>query len=192
MGSAVSQISKGLNSASKATGGLSNYFAPAGITGAMFPYNEAPSAPGVDPNLQSLKDKQSQNAQQFRQNIPGMEQTMGNQIKKRGQQNLGQNLNYTKSYNSGRGLLYGGINQGQMQGQRAASAQNVASGINTVNTGLENAANQLDAQAIETGVGIQQNQQAIQNQLYSQAMAQQNANNSLVGNIAATGLLLAM
>ena len=41
----------------------------------------------------------------------------------------------------------------------------------------------MDAQAIDTGVGIQQSQQTIQNQLYSQAQARLNGENQITGSI---------
>lgn len=154
--------------------------------------SDAPEAPGVDSNLQRLKEAQLQNAKNFRTNLPGMKSQMTQDLRQTSNAQLSNDLGTIQNNNSARGLLYGGVNQGQKAGQRANSQIKLASGIGAINSGLDNAANTLDAQAIETGVGIQQTQQAIQNQLYSQAMTQMNANNSMIGSAVGTGLLLAM
>jgi hypothetical protein len=151
--------------------------------------NSPPPAPGVNPALTNLQTQQQTNATNFRNNIPQMEQSMGEQLKASANQTMGQQLGGLGSYNSSRGMGYGGVNQGQQQRVRSAAQSGVAQGQSNINAGLQNAANTLDAEAVNTGLGIQQTQQSIQNNIYSQAMTQMNANNSMVGGFLGTGLL---
>lgn len=152
----------------------------------------APTAPGVNPALTNLQTQQQTNATNFRNNIPQMEQSMGEQLKSQANQMMGQGMSQINNSNNARGMGYGGVNQGQQQKLRAQTQSGVAQGQSNINAGLQNAANTLDAEAVNTGVGIQQTQQSIQNQIYSQAMTQMNANNSMVGGFLETGLLAAL
>jgi len=89
-------------------------------------------------------------------------------------------------------MAYGGVNQGEQQQVRATTEQNLGRAITGSNANLENAANTLNAQAVETGVGIQQTNQAIQNQIFQQQMTQMNANNASTGSALGTGLMAYM
>lgn len=146
-----------------------------------------PAAPGIDPNLQRLKDKKLQNAQEFRAGMPNMVRMMSEDLKTQANQGLSQANRQTRESASSRGMLYSGVRQGQEQSNRAKTQAGVAQGVSSINAEMENAANTLDAQAVETGVGIQQTQQAIQNQIYSQAMAQMNARNMVMGSMIGAG-----
>jgi len=118
----------------------------------------APEAPGVDPSLAKLKEQQLANAKNFRANIPSMQKQMGENLQTSANQELSGQLKGTQEANSRRGLLYSSINKGQQAGERARTQAGIARETGNINTGLLNAANTLDTQAIQTGVGIQQTQ----------------------------------
>lgn len=205
MGSAVNAISSGFKSAgnvvNNATGTRAGDALPfLGNTMAGSAYYlggmdkdqpTAPDAPGINDNLSRLKAKQMAQAQQFRSNLPSMKNKMASDLRVEGNEAMSAQANNINESNSRRGLLYGGINAGQ-QAQAKNSAQGrLAKAISANNVNLDNAADTMDAQAVDTGVGIQQSQQAIQNQLYSQAQARMNGDNQITGSIIGGGLGLA-
>lgn len=198
MGSAVSSISSGLNSVrdtvNNATGtrlGDAVPYLVGGPTGGSAYYAmgldkrapDAPEAPGINENLSRLKQKQMEQAKQFREGLPGMKNKMATDLRVEANQAMGAQAKGINEANSRRGLLYGGINAGQQGAAKRASQGRLASAISANNVNLESAADTMDAQAIDTGVGIQQSQQAIQNQLYSQAQARLNGENQITGSI---------
>lgn len=122
-------------------------------------------------------------ANQFRQNIPQTENTLYNQVGSTVNRNMNQGIKNTQQSNSNRGLLYGGINAGGEAGVRANASSNLASARSSINSGVENAANQMDQGAIDTGIAIQQQQQQMQNAIYSDAMAKMNNSNAGVGGL---------
>jgi hypothetical protein len=139
-----------------------------------------------------MQQQQAAYATQFNQNLPQLQQQTASQL---GQQaaakNTGQ-MSQAKSSDSARGLGYGGIAEGTQAQIGAQNTAGLMNSINQSNTNLQNAGNTLNAQALETGVGIQQTQQSIQNQVYQQALAQQNANNTITGSAMGTGILAGM
>ncbi len=122
-------------------------------------------------------------AKQFRNNLPGLENQMGHNLADSANTSMQGSLDQNAQSNSSRGLLYGGINQGQQQGIRAQTAKSVAQGQSDLNTGLEGAANSMDSSAIQSGFNYQAQQQAMQNQLYKQAMASMASGGAVVGNV---------
>lgn len=145
-----------------------------------------PTGAGQDSQAEALRKKQQDYAKEFRSNIPGMEGSMSNALKGNNSRNMYSNLDQVDQDSSRRGLLYGGLAAGREGGVRAKAQGALGEGLAGIHQGLLNAADTLDAQAIQTGLGIQQNQQAIQNQIYQQAMAANNANNSMVGSMVGT------
>lgn len=206
MGSAVSSISSGLNSVrdtvNNATGtrlGDAVPYLVGGPTGGSAYYAmgldkrapDAPEAPGINDNLSRLRAKQMEQAKQFREGLPGMKNKMASDLRVEGNQAMSAQSKNINESNSRRGLLYGGINAGQQGAARGAAQGRLAKAISANNVNLESAADTMDAQAIDTGVGIQQSQQAIQNQLYSQAQARLNGENQITGSILGAGLGMA-
>lgn len=150
-----------------------------------------PSAPngsnGSNANLSAVQQAQLANAQSFRQNIPNTEAQLGSQLAQQTNNQMGNAISQTRSNNSARGLLYGGVNAGQEQGIRNQAASNLAQGQSNINANTQNAAFQLDQEAANTGFGIQQSQQAIQNDIYSQALANMNAASSGISSLLGAG-----
>lgn len=122
-------------------------------------------------------------AKEFRKNLPGMENQMGHGLADAANTQMVSSIGQAKQSNSNRGLLYGGINQGQEQGIRANSANAVAQGQSDINSGLESAANDMDSSAIKQGFNYQAQQQAIQNQIYKQAMASMASSGAALGSV---------
>lgn len=199
MSSAVSSLANfsnnmmpGAQGANQYTFGLANPGANGGYANGIFsklaPQSaDAPNSPGINSNLQNVQAQQLQNAQSFRANMPSMNAQLTNQMNVQGGNALGQNLQNINSGNSARGLMYGGINAGQQQGARAQMATGLAQGKSEINSNLANAANTLDAQAVQTGMGVQASQNQIENQVYSQAMSMMNLNNSYFGGLMSGG-----
>jgi len=152
----------------------------------------APSPPKTPGSLDELKQQQQQYAQQFSQNLPQMQKNMAGLLTQQANQQMQGQMQTVKNRNNARGMAYGGVNQGEQQQVRATTEQNLGRAIAGSNANLENAANTLNAQAVETGVGIQQTNQAIQNQIFQQQMAQMNSNNSMMGSALGTGLMAYM
>lgn len=156
------------------------------------PTNRQPGDPGINPDVSALQQAQLQNAQQFRQGLPGLERDMDTQLKGGITNQLRQGLQATRANNSARGLAYGGVNQGQEQQLRASAQNRAAQGFSQIHSGLLNEANLMDQGAIANGVAIQQQQQQIQNTIYQNAMASMNAQNQIFGSAASVGLLAAL
>lgn len=143
---------------------------------------KAPDAPGVDPNLAKLKEKQLKQAGDFRQNMPNMVRIMSEDLKRDSNQAMNAGVRKTREDYASRGLVHSGLRQGAEAGKRAQAQAGLAQGVSAINADMENAANTLDAQAVETSLGVQQTQQAIQNQIYSQAQARLAGQNHMVGS----------
>lgn len=167
-------------------------FGPAGAVGgslidASMKKPDQPTAPGVDPGLASTLQAQQQNAQQFRSNLGTNEAAAGQNLAVNANQQLNKNLQAQTSSDNSRGLLYGGINEGHNQAQRASSATQLAQGRESINDNYQTAANQMDAAAVGTGVAVQQSQQAVQDQIYNQALMNMANQNKAFGSLATAG-----
>lgn len=146
-----------------------------------------PTAPGVDPGLSAVQQQQQQQAQQFRANLPQNENTAYSDLAQASGANTNQAVRQAGSSNSARGLLYGGVNQGQQQGIRANNQVNLAKGKSDINNQYETEANKMDAAAVGTGVAIQQTQQSVQDQIYKQALLNMNNQNNAFGSLLGAG-----
>ena len=151
-----------------------------------------PAAPGVDPNLENLRAEQARYAQEFRGELPGLKQKMTSELTQDVNKGLQEGLRASRSGASARGLLYGGVQQGKEGKQRAAAQRGLMSGISGINIGMDEAANMMDAQAIQSGVNLQATRQALQNMIYQNAMARQAGQNQIFGSVASAGLMAAM
>lgn len=152
---------------------------------------EAPGAPGTDASLAMMHQQQLAYAKNFQENLPQTQQKVAQQLTNASNQTMNAQVRQVKNQNNARGLTYSGVNQGQQQAVRSNAQQQLAGGISAANANLENASNTLNAQAVETGVGIQQTQQAIQNQIFQQQMSQMQSQNSIFGSALGTGILAA-
>lgn len=154
-----------------------------------------PQAPGTNPSLSSVEQQQINQANDFSANMPTYQSQMTDNLKTNVNNQLGSNLNTISNNNNARGLLYGGVNQGQRAQAYGQAQAQTAQGVSNINAGLLSAQDQLNANAVGTGTGIQQSSQAIQNDIYQQTLSQINSNNAMLGSAGGSavlaGLLLA-
>lgn len=162
------------------------------VGGEIMGHDTPPQAPGVNTDLENLKNQQVQQAKDFRSNLPQTQKTLSSNLAQESNINTNNNMRMINQSNNKRGLLYGGVNQGMKSQERAQGSANLAKSVGLLNNGLNDAANQMDINAINTGVGIQQSSQKIQNDLYSQAQAQLSSNNNMSSSIASLGMLAAL
>lgn len=143
----------------------------------------------VNPALDRYKAEQQAYAEKFQKELPQMQAKMAQDLSRDAHRRMTSQIRETNQGNFSRGLGYGGVNEGQKQAVRSESQSQLAGKIAGANASLENASNTLNAQAVETGLGVQQTQQQIQNQIYQQQLSNQQAQNAITGSITGAGLL---
>jgi hypothetical protein len=148
---------------------------------------EPPKAPGVDAGVSGMQQASIDQARQFRQNLGSNEQKAFENFGQAQNKSMNQDLHNVNQSNSARGLLYGGVNQGQQQAVRAQGQVNLAKGRASINDQYNQAANQMDASAVGNGVAVQQYQQGIQDQIYNQALMQMMSKNAAFGSLMSAG-----
>lgn len=140
---------------------------------------------------QNALAKQQYFTNQFNENIPQMANDLYSQAGSQLSTKMNQGIRSVKQSNSGRGLLYGGINQGQEHGVRANAAGEMASAKSNINQGLISAGQSMQSNTVQSGVSYQQMQQALNNAIYENAMSKLNGDtamtNSLIGSAATIG-----
>lgn len=111
-------------------------------------------APPIDPRFQQLVEGQRQHAKEYRNRIPQLADTFMGQIAEVNKKNLAAEIDQTqKNYNK-RGLLYSTARVGAEGDARTRSAQDLATKRYDVNKQLEDQADQLDQQAIDSGFAL--------------------------------------
>jgi hypothetical protein len=154
-----------------------------GAQGAGYYYNPS--------NSEKMLNQQQYFAKDFRDKLPQMENQMGNQAAGSIGASADQGVRASRASDSSRGLLYGGVHAGHEGAIRGEAAAEMAGARSNINQGLLSAADSMDANAIQTGVAVQQQQQQMQNAIYSQAMAKMNAENASFGGLMSAGGMLA-
>lgn len=149
---------------------------------------EGPKPPGTPSNLTELQARQREQAQQFRGNLNQTKQSQASQLRGQAAQKLQGDMGDLKESQASKGTMYGGVGAGQRSKLRAGAQGGLNRAINQSNVGLDNAANVMEAQAIDTAFGIQQSQQQVQNMIYQQALMQMNAQNQIAGSAMGTGM----
>lgn len=126
--------------------------------------------PEVDPRLRSMRDKQFQLAQEYREKAPGLAEQRYALAGDQARRGLQGDIKQIGTSANSRGLLYSGLRQGAeaQAGQQAASglAQRRASIIGDV----EGQQNQMDRSAIQSGLNVQNIEQGRLDQIYQDAM----------------------
>lgn len=139
-------------------------------------------------SLQNLQQNQLAQAKTFRQNLPFMQQQNAEMIRAGGNQQLSGLINQSRQVATNRGLGYGGMQAGKEASLRGQIGNKVASGIIGSNQALSQEANNQDAAAVGTAVGIQQSAQQAQNLAYQQAMAQMAGQNAMNAGLLGTAI----
>lgn len=107
--------------------------------------------PGVDPRFKQVFDKQKQLSDQFRQNLPQLQDQLGSNYARGARQQLAGNLTQVKKDFNARGLLRSGAKQGADASNRNATAFDIAQGRSGINRALSDQADQLENNVLNTG-----------------------------------------
>lgn len=134
--------------------------------------------------------------EEYKKNLPFYQQQMSERLSKQAHQAMtGQQRNIEQK-NVSRGLGYGGLNEGMKEQARAQAQEQLASGLMTGNRGLLDIGQQIQSGTIDTGLGLQNQMQKYQDELYKMQKAHYDSNNatnaSMMGSIANLGLLAAL
>ena len=155
--------------------------------------SDASAAPKEKTDLEKFQESQVDYANKFRERLPQMQNDMAHLLSQNENETTNQRIKQVKQNNSRRGMAYGGVNAGQQGLLRSEGSQQLARAISGANQDLQSASDLMQAQAIQTGMGLQNINQNIENQAYSRAMARMQADNSvaggLLGSAATAGLL---
>lgn len=149
-------------------------------------YMNGPNGVGIyrydTPEVQA-RAAQQYLAKKFRADMPNMGNQLGHDLAAATQGQMDREMQALHQSNSHRGMLYGGVNAGQEGSLRAGAASSVAQGRSDINSGLMSQADQLDQQAIKTGLDIQKQQQSMQNAIYQQALSKMMAQQQMYSGI---------
>lgn len=144
-------------------------------------YSQGPQGQGwyqvMEPGQKAVAEQQYF-TNQFNQNMPNLQNQMGAQFGQQVNQQMGGQLQQANSSNASRGMAYGGVGQGTQNAVRASAAGQAASGQNQINQGLLAEQSQVNSGAIQSGINYQQQQLAMQQQIYGQALQNLQAENS--------------
>jgi hypothetical protein len=159
------------NAASSVVGGAGKTFGLIG-EGLGFGPDRSPGAfiPEVDPRLQNISTQQTSQAQNFRSNLPTYTQDKYNIASDMAKQKLGQDMNAIRSGASSRGLLYSGLREGREAQAQGAMVSNLARQRTDINRDAENEARGMEMGAINSGMSLQQANQARQDAIYNAAL----------------------
>jgi hypothetical protein len=146
-----------------------------------------PGQPGMDPSLANLNAQRTQQAQQFRQNLPGTQTDMTNNLASRQRQDLAGDMAQNKMGANRRGLLGSGLQKAADVRSSVGAAKNLQQGGQEIATSLENTAQQMENQAIAGGLQYWQSGQALQDQAYQQALANMQSRNAGIGSLMGAG-----
>lgn len=161
------------------------------IVGAATKKDQSPAVT-VNPEeerLRRVKNEQQAQAEKFRQNMQGYKQNINNALRGQESQNLAENQKAIKSQFSRRGMLNSGMHEAQQQQTRTHSAVNLGKAMSSAHQSLEKSASDMESNTISTATAIQSAQQAAQQQLYSQAMARQNTQDTAIAGMAKLGMM---
>lgn len=137
----------------------------------------------LNSNASNNLAEQQNNATNYVNNMGSTEENMASNLRSSVGGQMSSNLDNSKSSDSSRGLLYGGIHAGNEGAIRAQASNEMAQGRSNINAGVAAAADQLTNSAIQSGVDIQEQTQTQNNAIYAQALQNMNANNSMFGAV---------
>jgi hypothetical protein len=140
-------------------------------------------APQVDDRLKKIRDAQIEQARTYRANLPLEKERQGELAGNDSRLALSQKLNDIKQNASSRGLLYSGLRQGAESGAAAQAGGDLAAQREAINQRLEGQGNAFDTQAIQTGMGVANQQQGMNDFVYNQALAQRQQKSQAMGGL---------
>lgn len=158
----------------------------AGIAGNLLGGKSEPeiAAPGMDRGLRRIRRDQAKQAREFEAGIPKMADDLFGGVEKQERRRLANQMSGIRNDASSRGLLYSGIREDQEQRARAESSGSLASARADINSQLQDQSRDMKANAVKTGLNIQQAQQQIHDQIYNQALANMASKRGLISGFA--------
>lgn len=133
--------------------------------------------------LEALRAKQQQAAQNFRQNMAGMQAEQDRASRMDARSQLAQSMQNIKQGAASRGLLYSGLKQSDEAKAAQGAAQNVATQSAATRADLEDQARGLEDTALNTGINIQNLRQGLAVANFTQAQKDFEARNKALASI---------
>ncbi len=144
---------------------------------------DRPTPPAQDPAIAQLTQQKQQQAQEFRAGIPQMEKGLTRRYAVDSHNQLAQSLAQIRRDAARRGIMNSGVRLGNEANAEAESAGSLASMKTQLHSGALSQADQLDQEAINSGIMQQQISANIQDTIYNQALKNVLANNSAMSSV---------
>lgn len=125
----------------------------------------------LDPRYTNLVGNVTKTAKDYRTNMPSIIGQKTNALMDTSRLNLAKNYVDADRAANARGLFYGGKRAGMRSQAEGAEAQDLATKIRGVNVDVENTAQGLEDTGIEAAYGMQNDQQALYDQAYNEALS---------------------
>ncbi len=138
----------------------------------------APPPPAMDPNAAALTAKRTQEAKDYRANLPGTIQDASTSLQNQSRRALAGDMAQNNMNSNRRGLLGSGLNQAQNAQSSGKEAVNYANANQQMTNKLQDSADQMDANAINNGYQYWQSAKAIQDSAYNAALSNMMAQRS--------------
>jgi hypothetical protein len=120
----------------------------------------------IDPRLKEISRQQSERASQFRSNLPNFTKDKFNMESAQRKNEAAGQIQQGRADASSRGLLFSGIQQGRELGAQGGLASTLARRRQEINQEGQDQANQMEMQAINTGMGVLGQETGINKQYY--------------------------
>ncbi len=138
----------------------------------------APPPPPMDPNAAALTAKRTQEAKDYRANLPGTIQDASTSLQNQSRRALAGDMAQNNMSANRRGLLGSGLNQSANAQASGKEAVNYANANQQMTNKLQDSADQMDANAINNGYQYWQSAKAIQDSAYNAALSNMMAQRS--------------
>lgn len=132
-----------------------------------------PPPPEIDPRMAQLRDRQLMLAKNFQASAPRMQSTMESQAQDQARLGLADTQKGIRSNFNDRGLLYGGGVKAAQAGAGAQAASALAAKRAQIAEQVRGKQEGMEADALQTGLGIQGMEQARQDQIYKDIVNRQ-------------------
>ena len=152
---------------------------------------QTPEQQSVSPQMKALEKRQLELANQYRQDIPQMQQEQQSINSDTARQNVASGLQANKRSNQSKGRLYSGLKQGDDTAVKTQAATNLAYANQKSNQALQSQADAMDNAALQTSLQNQAEQQKLNDLYYQQALNNMNRRQgSLQGLLGGAGSLI--
>lgn len=137
----------------------------------------------IGPESQGLLNQQQTAAKQFRSGLPAYEQQQYLGAENNARRNLANKMSGITGNYASRGLLYSGLKQGAQSQAGSDTASQLAQQRMGINTGALDMANQMENQAIQSGMQTQAMKQQLKDDEYNRNLQYQQASQQGAGGL---------